>query len=59
MTPRLLTRALPDSDEVERQTIPLAWDAAERAKLRKEAEAEKNEIDLKPCQRVKDHVLRF
>jgi len=38
---------------------PVAWDAAERMKLRKEAEAAKNEIELKPCQRVKDFVLRF
>ncbi len=38
---------------------PIAWDAAERARLRKEAEAAKTEIELKPCQRVKDFVLRF
>jgi hypothetical protein len=38
---------------------PVAWDAAERMKLRKEAESAKNEIELKPCQRVKDFVLRF
>jgi hypothetical protein len=37
---------------------PAAWDTTERAKLRREAEAAKNEIDLKPCQRVKDQVLR-
>ena len=37
----------------------VAWDASERAKLRREAEAAKNEIELKPCQRVKDHVLRW
>ncbi len=37
---------------------PAAWDSAERAKLRREATATKNEIELKPCQRVKDHVLR-
>lgn len=53
----LLTRALPDSDEIERQANPLAWDAASRARLRKDAEAAKNEIELKPCQRVKDLAL--
>lgn len=53
----LLTRALPDSDEIERQSNPLAWDAASRARLRKDAEAAKNEIELKPCQRVKDLAL--
>jgi hypothetical protein len=59
----LLVRALPD-DEVANQppqlaAWPAAWDAAGRAKLRKDAEAAKNEIELKTCQRVKDHVLRF
>src|SRR5262249_22644189 len=37
---------------------PVAWDATERAKLRREAEAAKNEVELKPCQRAKDHVVR-
>jgi hypothetical protein len=37
---------------------PLAWDEIERAKLRREATAAKNEIELKVCERVKDHVLR-
>jgi len=35
------------------------WNAIERAKLRREAAAAKNEIELKACQRVKDHVLRW
>ncbi|MBO0800122.1 MAG: hypothetical protein J2P31_14980, partial [Blastocatellia bacterium] len=38
---------------------PLAWDATERAKLRREAESAKNEIELKPCGRVNDYVLRY
>ena len=38
---------------------PLAWDAAERAKLRREAEAAKNEIDLKPCDRVNGYEIRL
>jgi hypothetical protein len=37
----------------------LAWDAVERAKLRREAAVAKNEIELKVCERVKDHVLRW
>ena len=41
------------------QSRPLAWDAVERAKLRREAAAAKNEIELKTCERVKDHVLRW
>lgn len=38
---------------------PLAWDAAARAVLRKEAEAAKNSLDLQPCQRAEDFTLRF
>jgi hypothetical protein len=40
------------------QSRPLAWDAVERAKLRREAATAKNEIELKTCERVKEHVLR-
>ncbi|HEX5082999.1 MAG TPA: carboxypeptidase-like regulatory domain-containing protein [Blastocatellia bacterium] len=42
-----------------RPIAPLAMDAVERAKLRREAAAAKNEIELKPCQRVKEQVLRL
>jgi len=35
---------------------PVAWDATARAKLRREAEAAKNEIELQFCGRVKSHV---
>src|SRR5262249_21319324 len=38
---------------------PTAWDAIERAKLRREALASKNEIELQACGRVKDYALRF
>jgi len=59
----LLVRTLPDDEPTGKppQLVawPAAWDAAGRAKLRKDAEAVKNEIELKACQRVKDHVLRF
>jgi hypothetical protein len=41
------------------QARPIAWDAVERAKLRREAAAAKNEIELKVCDRVKEHVLRW
>lgn len=52
--------AKPLSDEAPSSLpMPVAWDAAERARLRKEAEAAKTEIELKSCQRVKDFVLRF
>ena len=38
---------------------PAAWDAVERSKLRQEAAAAKNEIELKVCERVKEHELRW
>ncbi len=41
------------------QARPLAWNAVERAKLRREAAAAKNEIELKACERVIDHLLRW
>jgi hypothetical protein len=53
----LLARSIPDTEKDTQR--PAAFDSTERAKLRKEAEAAKNEIELKPCQRVKDHVLRW
>jgi hypothetical protein len=38
---------------------PAAWDTSERAKLRREAEAANTMIELKPCQRVSDYMLRY
>jgi hypothetical protein len=52
----LLTRALAQ-DETAKQ--PAAWDNAERAKLRREAEAAKNVVELQPCQRLKDYALKY
>ena len=37
---------------------PAAWDPAARAKLRREAEAVKTEVELKPCQAVMDYSLK-
>jgi len=53
---RLLHRAAPNESN---GGPPTAWDANERAKLRKEAEAMKVEIELKPCQRVTDQVVKY
>ena len=55
----LLAKPVADNEATDRLPPPAAWDAAERLKLRKAAEAAKTEIELKPCQRVKDHVLKF
>jgi len=38
---------------------PAMQDSDERAKLRREAEAAKVEIELQPCQRVSDYTLRY
>jgi len=56
---RLIARAAPDDTPMDLPATPVAWDANERAKLRKEAEVMKIEIELKPCQRVSDQVVKF
>src|SRR5262245_21343496 len=55
----LVARAAPDDEPNDGPPAPAAWDANERAKLRKEAEAMKTEVELKPCQRVTDQVVRY
>jgi hypothetical protein len=55
----LVTRAVPDDEPTDRPPFPAAWDANERAKLRKEAEALKIEVELKPCQRVADQTIKW
>jgi hypothetical protein len=50
-------RQAPENDASDDQAIGIAWDAVKRVKLRREAASAKNEIELKPCQRVKDYVL--
>jgi carboxypeptidase family protein len=55
----LIARAAPDDEMSDNPTLPVAWSANERAKLRKEAEAMKIEIELKPCQRITDQVVKY
>src|SRR5215813_12402456 len=55
----LVARAAPDDEPSDGPPPPAAWDAVERAKLRKEAEAMKVEIELKPCQRITDQVVKY
>jgi hypothetical protein len=52
---RLLTRSAPNEPSY---GPPAAWEAVERAKLWKEAEAMKVEIELKPCQRITDQIVK-
>lgn len=55
----LIARAEPEDEPIDLVRTPIAWDAVERAKLRKEAEASKAEIELKPCQRVTERIVKF
>ena len=45
-------------NETDTSPRPTAWDPAARAKLRREAEAVKTEVELKPCQAVVDYSLK-
>ncbi|HEY8461228.1 MAG TPA: carboxypeptidase-like regulatory domain-containing protein [Blastocatellia bacterium] len=54
----LVARAMPEDELSNGTPAPVARDAIERAKLRKEAEAMKTEIELKPCQRVTDQIVK-
>ena len=55
----ITTRQITGSEAPDEPGRPVAWDAAERAKLRKEAEAAKVEVELKACQRVSDFELKL
>jgi hypothetical protein len=54
-----VVRPVPDDEPIDRAALPAAWDNAERLKLRKEAEAKKIEIELKPCQRLREQILKY
>jgi len=54
----LYARQASEKEVNSNRSRPLEWDEIERAKLRREATAAKNEVELKVCERVKDHVLR-
>ncbi len=54
----LLARTNPQPKSSEAPVHPLAWDATERTRLRKEAEAANAAVELKPCQRLTDFTLR-
>ncbi len=55
----LIARAIPETEASDKPAKPAAWDAAERAKLRKEAEAANSAVELKTCQRIADFLLRW
>ena len=55
----LLARAVPEDESEENPAKPVAWDANERATLRRAAEAANQAMTLMACQRAKDFVLKF
>lgn len=55
----LVARAITETEQGDKPARPAAWDAAERAKLRKEAEATNATVELNACQRVTDFSLRW
>jgi hypothetical protein len=55
----LLARPLSGNETSASLASPSAWPAAERAELRREAEAANMVIELQPCQRVSDYTLRY
>jgi hypothetical protein len=55
----VLVRAVPTSDLPDKPERPVAWETAERAKLRKEAEAANALVELKACQRLTEFVLTW
>lgn len=55
----LVARPVPENESDERPAKPMAWDAVARLKLRAEAEAANNAVELTPCQRVKEYSLRL
>jgi hypothetical protein len=55
----VMARPATEAEGQERAPRPLAWDADTRAKLRREAEAARTTLELQPCKRTSDYVLRY
>ncbi len=56
----IMARAYPDKSPTEfMNAIPVAWDSAERLKLRRAAEALNVAIEFQTCQRIKDYEFKF
>ena len=47
------------SEATSERPLPLAWNQAERAKLRRAAEASNVVVELQSCQQMKDYVLNY
>jgi hypothetical protein len=55
----LHTRQATEKQANDNDAQPIAWDAVERVKLRRKATAAKNEIELKPCEHMRQYVLKW
>lgn len=55
----LVARVVPATEAPEKPPRPVAWDVTERAKLRREAEMAKQEVELGACQRKSEVVLQW
>ena len=55
----LLAQAMSEEEANQPALRLTAWESSERAKLRREAETVKVEIELQPCQRVSDYTLHY
>lgn len=56
---RIIAREVRDSEINDGALRPIAWDEQARELLRLEAESSGTIVELQPCQRVKNHALRF
>jgi hypothetical protein len=55
----IVARPVLDNGPMQRANRPLAWSAATRAALRRDAQALNSSIELRPCQRVADYEVRY
>ncbi len=55
----LVARAIAEEESDEKNPAPLAWDAAKRIALRREAEAKNELIELSACQPHRDYELKI
>lgn len=55
----LLARAVSEEELMQRDVRPAAWDAASRARLRREAAAANIALELRRCQHINDYALKY
>ena len=55
----VLARPSADEASTDNSPRPMAWDGDGRKQLRKEGEAANVALELQPCQRLTDYVLRY